>query len=82
MRGMPATGDLNELLAVGGDTAAQLYNHACELRVLAARFEDLLERLAPREIAALQRQIQEYNAAWKDPKDAHALWTAAPKEAA
>lgn len=80
--GMPTQRDLNELLALGGDTAAQLYSHACELRVLAARFEELLERLAPRELAALQLQIQQYNAAWKDPRDAHALWTASPREAA
>ena len=82
MRGMPTQSELNELLAVGGDTAAQLYSHACELRALAARFEDLLGRLAPSELESLQRQIQEYNAAWKDPRDAHALWTASPKGAA
>ncbi len=66
---------IERFLKVGGEDASDFVAYARELEILAGRFEDLLAKHAPEELTAFQRQVQEYNAAWKDSADGHALWT-------
>lgn len=66
---------IERLLEVGGDDASDFVAYARELEILAERFEDLLAKHAPEELAAFQCKVRDYNAAWKDSADGHALWT-------
>ena len=70
---MPSQRALTQLQTDAGSTAVKLIEHANEMRLLAARFEDLLEEVAPHKLGRLRHEL--YRSAQSCRPSEYPYWT-------